>query len=51
MLQFRNEVLLERLAFARGSVPEYRVCLVGEISYQYVRHTCIMISPPSEVKN
>ena len=43
--QLREEVLLERFALACSSVSEYGVCLVGEISYKYVWHSCIMIAP------
>jgi len=42
--QFRTEVLLERFALACSPSSEYGVCLVGEISYEYVRHSCIMIA-------
>jgi hypothetical protein len=43
-LQFREEVLLERFALARSSVSEYGVCLFGEVSYENVWHSCIMIA-------
>lgn len=43
--QFREEVLLERFALACSPASEYGVCLVGQISYKNVWHSCIMIAP------
>ena len=45
LLQFREEVLLERFALACCSVSEHGVCFVGEISYEHMWHSFIMIAP------
>lgn len=43
--QFREEVLLQRFTFACSPASEYGVCLVREVSYKDVWHSCIMIAP------
>lgn len=46
--QFSKEVLLERFALACCSASKHGVCLVGEITYKYMWHSCTMIAPLSE---
>ncbi len=43
--QFPKQVLLERFAFACCSASEHGVCVFGEITYQHIWHSCIMIAP------